>query len=98
MSNAVVKEMPNSRARVWCPGCETSHVIDLGLWEWDGGVERPSFHPSLLIYRTVGPENTPERCHSFIRDGKWQYLSDSTHALAGLTVPMVPIGSIDDLS
>lgn len=28
------------------------------------------------------------RCHSFIRDGKIQYLSDCTHELAGQTVEM----------
>lgn len=25
-------------------------------------------------------------CHSFIRDGQWQFLTDCTHALAGQTV------------
>lgn len=30
-------------------------------------------------------------CHSFIRDGRWQYLSDTAHRLAGQTVPMVPV-------
>lgn len=28
------------------------------------------------------------RCHSFVRDGKIQYLSDCTHELAGQTVDM----------
>lgn len=27
-------------------------------------------------------------CHSYVTDGKMQYLSDSTHALAGQTVPL----------
>lgn len=30
-------------------------------------------------------------CHSFLREGVWEFLSDSAHALAGQTVPMVPI-------
>jgi hypothetical protein len=29
-------------------------------------------------------------CHSFIRDGKIQFLGDCTHSLAGQTVPMEP--------
>lgn len=29
------------------------------------------------------------RCHSFVRDGRIQYLSDCTHELAGQTVDMV---------
>lgn len=30
----------------------------------------------------------PAVCHSFIRDGQIQFLSDCTHALAGQTVPL----------
>ncbi len=29
-------------------------------------------------------------CHSFVRDGHIQFLSDCTHALAGQTVPLPP--------
>lgn len=35
--------------------------------------------------------NWPEgcyRCHSFVRDGQIEFLSDCTHALAGQTVPL----------
>lgn len=30
-------------------------------------------------------------CHSFIVNGQWQFLGDCAHALAGQTVPMVPV-------
>ena len=30
-------------------------------------------------------------CHSFLRGGRWQFLSDSAHKLAGKTVDMVPL-------
>lgn len=30
-------------------------------------------------------------CHSFVRNGQWQFLPDSAHALAGQTVDMVPL-------
>jgi hypothetical protein len=30
-------------------------------------------------------------CHSFVTDGKIQYLSDCTHALAGQTIDLTPI-------
>ncbi len=30
----------------------------------------------------------PHVCHSFVTDGRIQYLTDSTHALAGQTVPL----------
>ena len=31
------------------------------------------------------------RCHSFVRDGQIQFLGDSTHELAGKTVPLPPL-------
>lgn len=31
---------------------------------------------------------TCSRCHSFVRDGRIQFLADSTHALAGKTVDL----------
>lgn len=34
------------------------------------------------------PEFSCNRCHSFVRDGMIEFLSDSTHALAGQTVPL----------
>lgn len=30
-------------------------------------------------------------CHSFLRAGRWEFLSDSAHHLAGQTVDMVPL-------
>jgi hypothetical protein len=30
-------------------------------------------------------------CHSFIRNGVWEFLGDSAHKLAGQHIPMVPI-------
>lgn len=47
--------------------------------------------------RVLG-HNTPHtrdpawgNCHSFLRSGRWEFLTDSAHALAGQTVPMVPL-------
>lgn len=33
-------------------------------------------------------ENAETVCHSFVRDGQIQFLSDCTHSLAGKTVPL----------
>jgi hypothetical protein len=33
-------------------------------------------------------ESAPSVCHSFVTDGQIQFLDDSTHALAGQTVPL----------
>lgn len=45
-------------------------------------------HGSQLTdeHRTTTP-----RCHSFVTDGRIQYLTDSEHELAGQTVDMVPL-------
>jgi len=58
-------------------------------WSFDGNFESPTFSPSLLnTWQFVGGK--PEkRCHLFVKNGQIEYCSDSTHSLAGKTVPMV---------
>src|SRR4051812_28849064 len=72
---------------LWCPGCGDAHRIT-NLWSFNGDTERPTFEPSILS--EGGPPGTP-RCHSFLREGVWQFLDDSTHELAGKSVPMVDL-------
>lgn len=82
----------------WCPGCDrlhpftietTSAALNGGVtWDWDGDLARPTFSPSML----VGPDSSGHgQCHSFVRAGRWEFLSDSDHHLAGQTVDMVPL-------
>lgn len=33
----------------------------------------------------------PVCCHSYVKAGRWEFLGDCTHDLAGQTVPMVPL-------
>jgi uncharacterized protein DUF6527 len=84
---------------LWCPGCEDSHRIVVGTsdsWSWDGNEAAPTIAPSILVYshKTFDADrnvvDTPQ-CHSFVRAGQWEFLADCTHALAGQTVPMVPL-------
>lgn len=67
-----------------CPGCECSHAFTVGgtHWQWNGSLDRPSFTPSLLCNK----DDPASRCHSFVTDGKIQFLSDCWHKLAGQTV------------
>lgn len=78
-----------------CPGCAEMHGND-GIhilpvnttlvqpsWDWDGDLEFPTISPSILTGK-----GGPQRCHSFLRNGNFQFLSDSTHSLAGRTVEM----------
>jgi hypothetical protein len=69
----------------WCPGCDEPHAIrtDAGGWTWNGDHERPTFSPSVLVTDHAG-----SRCHSFVREGQIEFLTDSTHPMAGKTVPL----------
>lgn len=78
----------------WCPGCKQNHsyctqrrdAVDKGpVWQWNGNKERPTFSPSLLVWK----DYPGRRCHLFVTDGEIRYCGDCDHALAGKTVPMV---------
>lgn len=83
---------------VYCPACERAHRFITEreddpkyVWLFDGNWDVPSFGPSLLIH--AGPLRLGERdeiCHSYLKNGVWWFQGDSTHALAGQHVPMVP--------
>lgn len=65
----------------FCPGCERVHGFD-ERWTFNGDYEKPTFSPSLLVNQSH-PES---KCHSFVTDGKIQFLSDCHHNLAGQMV------------
>lgn len=74
-----------------CDGCGEVHMIPIAgerSWSWNGSAVSPTISPSILVRFTRA--DTPVVCHSFVVNGSVQFLSDSTHALAGQTVPMVP--------
>lgn len=78
--------------QVWCPGCERLHTIDdHTAYGWRvTNAEDPehlTIRPSIKV--TFGERGRV--CHSFIRDGHWDFLADSTHSLAGQRVPLQPI-------
>ena len=69
-------------------------------WGYNGNADAPTFTPSVLVRGTtpltdeqiplvMGGERmelVPTVCHSFVTDGRIQFLGDCTHALAGQTV------------
>lgn len=90
---------PGRALWLWCPGCDDAHRITVDApnsWVWDGNGMAPTITPSIAVssHKTFDADHhiidTP-RCHSFVHAGRWQFLSDSTHALAGQTVPVVPL-------
>jgi hypothetical protein len=92
---------------VWCPGCESTaedghkqgglHMLpvsgdsaDRPIWTWNNDLELVTLDPSILTKH--GGDEFPEFvCHSFLRNGVWEFLGDCTHSLAGQHVPMVPL-------
>lgn len=83
----------------WCQGCQESHSIPVTgprAWSWDGNAEAPTFSPSVLVTRPANPEASEEfkeyrsalRCHTFVRNGMVEFLTDCTHSLAGQTQPL----------
>jgi len=76
-----------------CPGCKCSHGVWTtesndrnAVWRWNNDVNKPTVSPSLRVSFGNG-----KICHSFIKDGKIQFLNDCTHHLAGQTVELPEI-------
>jgi Family of unknown function (DUF6527) len=85
----------------WCPGCKGAHIVIIESdkrpkWGWNRSATAPTFTPSILVTsgRALDPSYEPdpdfpappEVCHSFVTDGRIQFLGDCKHALAGQTV------------
>jgi len=95
---------PGRRVHFWCPGCDKAHGIVTDApnsWTWNGDMERPTFTPSVLVHSHGSLNDAGERyetpqCHSFVTDGQIQFLDDSTHGLAGQTVPLPEWPYLDD--
>lgn len=86
-----------------CPGCALMpgggsglHMLPVNSpnkapqWEWNGDLERPTLSPSILTRGAEHHEPALSRhvCHSFLRDGVFEFLGDCTHPLVGQRVPL----------
>lgn len=78
----------------WCPGCDGLHAFwtkggpvvngHEQNWTFNGDGDKPTIFPSL----DVGKNLPNHHCHSWIKDGMIEFLSDSYHSLKGKTVPI----------
>lgn len=58
-------------------------------WTWNGDTERPTLKPSIL---TQGEdEHGKHRCHTFVTDGKVQFLADCSHEFANQTLDLLDV-------
>lgn len=55
-------------------------------WSFNGDIAHPTLAPSLLLTHELKTERFV--CHSFVRFGMIEYLTDCTHELAGKTVAL----------
>ncbi len=83
---------------VGCPACSEAgfgpvHIFALKMgngspgWTFDGNFESPTFSPSMLA-KCNDKDGVVHVCHSFVRNGKIEYLSDCTHPMAGQTIEL----------
>ena len=82
----------NGQTCYWfrCPGCENSHAFHVPHWTWNESMDAPTFSPSLLC----NSHDPASRCHSFVKDGKIQFLSDCYHNLKNQTVDIPEWGGL----
>ena len=93
MAKVLKVEGENAYA-ITCLACGCGHALN--GWNFNGDMEKPTFTPSLLVTGYLNAENPDGVCHSFITDGKIQYLSDCTHKLAGQTIELPEYGDYGD--
>jgi hypothetical protein len=71
-----------------CPGCGYEHSFRVNAddsrpqWKWNGSVEKPTFTPSLVVFHG----DPLRQCHSYVKEGNIQFLSDCFHNLKNKTV------------
>jgi hypothetical protein len=83
----------------FCPGCKCGHVFRVPPWTFNGDTEKPTVGGSVLVYphKSTPPFRDTLRCHSFITDGKIQFLADCEHELKNQTVDLPDLlGKTDD--
>lgn len=88
---------------VRCPGCGQGHYLTTAeansniddrqgpIWDFNGNLDKPTFSPSILSQWPWHNEDgsvTNHICHSYIKDGRIQFLSDCTHSMAGQTIDL----------
>jgi hypothetical protein len=79
----------NQQVWIYCPGCKCTHGFTTKApgfkpWTFNGDLEKPTFTPSLLC----NADYPASRCHSFVTDGKIQFLGDCFHELKNQTVDL----------
>jgi len=57
-------------------------------WTWNGSTEKPTLRPSVLVEGVCKNTGKDFKCHSWVNDGKTQFLSDCSHDMANKTAEL----------
>lgn len=71
---------------IMCRGCGHVHAMAPHVHSFNNDFDKPTFSPSLL--QNFNPDKV---CHSFVTNGKIQYLGDCFHELKNQTIDLPEI-------
>lgn len=89
-----------THVQLHCPGPFPNRCIPVqlkgtragtGNWSWNGDTEKPTLKPSINTSADFGEQRERKVCHSFVNDGKIQFLGDCTHEFAGQTLDLLEV-------
>ena len=83
-----IKQFSNGDLLFFCPGCGHRIRLSTKIWQFDGNLEKPTITPSIKSWIENKEDGISFMCHSFITNGKIQFLSDCTHELKDQTVDL----------
>ena len=67
----------------WLPVITSGPRRGTPCWTWNGSTSAPTLRPSVLT------RDDGTICHSWVTDGRIQYLADCTHEFAGQTMDLL---------
>ena len=92
---SIIRTLQGGGQTFFCPGCESTHSVNSNRngprWTYNGDPAAPTFSPSILVtcrWSETDASYKDDVCHSFVTNGRIQFLGDCTHKLAGRTVDL----------
>ena len=82
----IINSMGETQYLYHCLGCGYEHAFSKKIHQFNDDLNFPSVFPSLVQGWIPG-----KICHSFIRHGQIEYLSDCWHHLKGKTIQLPEI-------
>jgi len=84
--------LPGPTGKIVLPVITKGDRRETPCWTWNGSTESPTLKPSLLTKIDRGEDfGGTQICHSFVTDGKVQFLGDCTHKFVGQTVDLLEV-------